>query len=225
MPPKFYRRLFMCLFGVITCGMSVALFKQSAFGTDPFQCFCGGMDIVIPISFGTLYMLINIALLVVVFFMNKRYIGIATFLNLFLVGYLVDFTESLLVRVCENPSLAVRIAYLAVGLVIMCFSSALYFTADLGVSTYDAIALRLSEKKPQAFRYIRIACDLACVGAGYLLGCVPGVGTILTAFCMGPLIAFFRVRFAEPFLHRTGPFARAQSTVKGDGHGIADGKH
>ena len=216
MSPKFSRRLFMCLVGVITCGMSVALFKQSAFGTDPFQCFCGGMDNVIPISFGTLYMLINVALLVVVFFMNKRYIGIATFLNLFLVGYLVDFTESLLVRLCVSPSLGLRVAYLAVGLIVMCFSSALYFTANLGVSTYDAVALRLSEKKKEAFRYIRIACDLVCVGAGFLLGCVPGIGTILTAFCMGPLISFFRVRFAEPFLHRTAPLYRS---YKGDDHG------
>ena len=216
MSPKFSRRLFMCLVGVVTCGMSVALFKQSAFGTDPFQCFCGGMDNVIPISFGTLYMLINIALLVVVFFMNKRYIGIATFLNLFLVGYLVDFTESMLVRLCVSPSLGLRVAYLAVGLIVMCFSSALYFTANLGVSTYDAVALRLSEKKKEAFRYIRIACDLVCVGAGFLLGCVPGIGTILTAFCMGPLISFFRVRFAEPFLHRTAPLYRS---YKGDDHG------
>ena len=216
MSPKFSRRLFMCLVGVVTCGMSVALFKQSAFGTDPFQCFCGGMDNVIPISFGTLYMLINVALLVVVFFMNKRYIGIATFLNLFLVGYLVDFTESMLVRLCVSPSLWLRVAYLAVGLIVMCFSSALYFTANLGVSTYDAVALRLSEKKKEAFRYIRIACDLVCVGAGFLLGCVPGIGTILTAFCMGPLISFFRVRFAEPFLHRTAPLYRS---YKGDDHG------
>jgi len=200
--PVMRRRFFMCLFGVITCGMSVALFRQSAFGTDPFQCLCGGLDNVIPIDFGTLYMLINLVLLAVVFVMDKHYIGIATFINLFLLGYLVDFTESLLVRAIPEPSMALRIIYLAIGLVIMCFSSSIYFTADLGVSTYDSIALHLAARKLGPFRLIRIICDLICVGIGFAFGCIPGVGTILTALCMGPLIAFFRTRFAEPFLAR-----------------------
>ena len=198
----FKRRLGMSLFGVITCGMSVALFKQSAFGTDPFQCLCGGLDNVIPLSFGTLYMLVNLLLLALVFFLNKRYIHIATFLNLFLVGYLSDFTESLIVSVCPEPSLLLRIVYLAVGLVVMCFSSAFYYAAYLGVSTYDAISLHLADKKVGPYRLIRILCDLVCVGLGFLMGCKPGAGTLLTAFCMGPLISLFLKRCAEPFLHR-----------------------
>lgn len=192
----------MCLFGVITCGMSVALFKQSAFGTDPFQCLCGGLDNAIPLSFGTLYMLVNLLLLAIVFFLNRRYIHLATLLNLFLVGYLVDFSESLLVSVCPEPSLWLRVIYLAVGLVVMCFSSAFYYTAHLGVSTYDAIALHLTAKKLGPFRLIRILCDLVCVGLGFLMGCRPGAVTLLTAFCMGPLISLFRDKCAEPFLKK-----------------------
>ena len=92
----------------------------------------------------------------------------------------------------------------------MCLASALYFTADLGVSTYDAVSLIWSEKQSRVpFRVCRIVCDLVCVLAGTLLcraggvkiSGVVGVGTVITAFFMGPLIDFFNRRVAQPFLN------------------------
>ena len=52
---------------------------------------------------------------------------------------------------------------------------AFYFTADLGVSTYDAVALIISENwKVGPFKYCRIACDLACVVIGVALFLISG---------------------------------------------------
>ncbi len=195
------RRLLMTIIGVLVCGISVAFFKQAAFGTDPFQCMCNGLDNVIPISFGTLYMLINLVLLIVVFIMDRHYIGIATFINLFLLGYLIEFSEQLLHGVFDDPSMALRIVYIAIGIVVMCISSSLYFTADLGVSTYDSIALHLAKKLPVPFKFIRICTDLICVTVGFVFRYMPGVGTIITAFFMGPLISFFNRTIAEPLLY------------------------
>jgi len=196
------RRLFMTFLGVLTCAMSVGMFKQAGFGTDPFQCLCNGLDRVIPIDFGTLYMLINLVLLAAVFFMDRHYIGIATFINLFLMGYIIDFSEHLLMWLIPSPSMAVRIAYIIVAIVVMCVGSSLYFTANLGVSTYDSIALHLADRKLAPFRFIRITTDLICVGLGFAMGYVPGVGTIITALFMGPLISCFNKTIAEPMLRR-----------------------
>ena len=185
------RRLMMTFLGVLTCALSVGMFKQAGFGTDPFQCLCNGLDRVIPIDFGTLYMLINLALLAVVFFMDRHYIGIATFINLFLMGYIIDFSEHTLMRLIPHPSMAVRVVYIIVAIVVMCVGSSLYFTANLGVSTYDSIALHLADIKIAPFRFIRITTDLICVALGFAMGYVPGVGTIITALFMGPLISYF----------------------------------
>ena len=120
-------------------------------------------------------------------------------INLFLVGYFAEFMEFLLNKMNPDPNLALRILSLILGVVIMCFASAMYFTADLGVSTYDAIALTLSERHTKwKFKYIRILTDLICVVIGGLLGGVIGIGTLVTAFFMGPLIAFFNKKVAEP---------------------------
>lgn len=195
------RRLLMTLAGVSVSGVSVAFFKQAAFGVDPFQSFCNGVHQVIPISFGTLYMLINAALLLVAFVCYRRYIGIATFINLFLLGYLIEFSESAIVSLFGPPTMTMRIFYIAFGMIVLCFASSLYITADLGVSTYDAVALFLAEKKIAPFRFIRIATDLICVIIGWVLGYLPGVGTVLTAFCMGPLISVFSEKCAKPMLY------------------------
>ena len=206
------RRIFMSLGGVVICAVAVGFFKMAAFGVDPFQSLMSGLDQLIPISFGTLYMIVNGVLLLFSLAFNRRKIGIATFINLFLLGYITQFTFETLQARTPDPGLMLRAAYLAVGIVVICIGSALYMTADLGVSTYDAIAITMAEKWQWGpFKYIRIGTDLICVAAGtalFLLGGgawaqVPGfvgIGTIVTAFFMGPLIEFFNRHVARPLL-------------------------
>lgn len=207
------KRICMSLFGVIICAISVGIFKIAALGVDPFQSFMAGLDALIPIKFGTLYVITNVVLLAFALIFDRHYIGIATFINLFLLGYITQFTYEFLQTVIVDPAIWVRVICLVVGVVIICFGSAFYMTADLGVSTYDAVALVMANKwKLGKFQYIRIATDLVCV----ILGCVlfllaggkmraiptiAGIGTIITAFFMGPLIEFFNVHCARPVLN------------------------
>ena len=208
------RRILMSLCGVVICAVSVGVFKIAALGVDPFQSLMSGLDSLIPISFGTLYVIVNLLLLSFSLIVDRSKIGLATFINLFLLGYITEFTYETLQTVFISPSMLVRILCLLVGIVVICFGSALYMTADLGVSTYDAIAIALSGKwKLARFQYCRIATDLVCVISGVLLfltaggtiGQIPtiaGVGTIITAFFMGPLIEYFNVRVARPLLKK-----------------------
>ena len=208
------RRIFMCVAGVLICAVSVGFFKLAAFGVDPFQTFMSGMDQLIPIDFGTLYVLVNAALLLFSLVFDRHYIGLATFINLFLLGYVVDFSHNTLLSIFPDASLPLRCGSFLLGFVALCFSSSLYMTADLGVSTYDAVALIMANtwKKGQ-FKFIRVATDVCCVVIGcvlYLAGggeisaipTIAGFGTIVTAFCMGPLIDFFNRKFSVPYLEK-----------------------
>lgn len=198
----------MALLGMTLCGISVGFFRRAQFGVDPFQCFCGGAANVITLDFGTLYVLINLVLLAVDFFLDRHYIGISTFINLFLLGYLIAFSESTLSRFFGDLTLPGRVLFLLIGIVLNCLAAALYYTADLGVSTYDAIPLHLADRKPKVFgrtvpfRAVRIFCDLICVLIGSILGLLPGIGTLICALCMGPLITLFRQKISEPLLKR-----------------------
>lgn len=202
----------MSVLGVMIGAVSVAVFKMAAFGVDPFQSFMSGISTLIPISFGTLYVIVNAVLLTFSLIADRHYIGIATFINLFLLGYVTEYSYKLLRWAVPAPSMPLRIVFLITGIIIICIGSSLYITADLGVSTYDAVALVMANKwKIGRFKFIRICTDVCCVvlgavmfiaGGGRIRGipAIAGIGTVITAFFMGPLIEFFSSRFARKLL-------------------------
>lgn len=213
MDKKMVKRILMSVLGVLIGAVSVGFFKLAAFGVDPFQSFMSGIDQLVPIKFGTLYVIVNACLLLFSLIFDRHYIGIATAVNLFLLGYVVQFSYDTLQMLFPAPSMLVRVLSFVFSFITICISSSLYMTADLGVSTYDAIALIMANKwKIGKFKFIRIITDLICVVLGvvlFLLGggvwkdipAFVGAGTILTAFFMGPLIDFFNRKIALPMLN------------------------
>lgn len=201
-------RIVLATIGMLLTAVSIAFFRQASFGVDPFQCMVNGLDNVLPLSYGTVNMMSNIVLLVPMLLFYRRYVGVSTFVNLFLLGYVVEFSEGILVDIFAVPGMALRIVFLLVGIVVTCFAAAMYYTANLGVTTYDAIPLNLADQQPKVFgrvvpfRAIRITTDLICTVTGVLLGAKAGLGTVITALFMGPLISFFRTYVTDPFLRK-----------------------
>lgn len=207
------KRIGMTIGGVSLCGVSVGFMKLAAFGIDPFQTFMAGLSSIVPVPFGTLHIFVSICLLMFMLAFDRHYIGIGTIFNLFLLGYIIDFSTELMQDLFPHPSLLVRMMAFFVGICMMCISSSFYFTADMGVSPYDAVALILANKwKVGEFRHVRVCTDLVCVGSGCVLylasggsisdfTAIAGLGTIITAFFMGGLIEFFTQTLAQPFLN------------------------
>ena len=206
--PLLARRIIMAAAGILLTGVSIGFFKRSLFGVDPYQCFVNGLDNIIPLRFSTVYLLANVVQLIVVFFMNRHYIGISTLMNLFLLGYVVEFSEATLERMFGDLGLGMRIVFLVIGIVVTCIAAALYYSADLGVSTYDAIPLHIASLQPKLFghvlpfRVVRIISDVICTAVGVALGARDGLGTVVTALFMGPLIAFFRRTISDPMVQQ-----------------------
>ena len=177
-------RIAMSLVGVTLTGASVGIFQAAALGTDPATCFVTAL-----------------ALLVVVFFTKRHYIGLATLLSLGLIGITADTTRALIESVIINPSMTCRVALMAAAVLLLSFASSLYFTADMGVSSYDALALMASKDyHVAAFRVCRVTTDLFCVIVGSQGGADIGAGTVITAFMMGPFVQWFNEHFSEPLL-------------------------
>lgn len=208
-----YKRTAMTIGGIFLCGVSVGFLKLAAFGVDPFQSFMTGLSAFVPIPFGTLHIIVSICLLMFMLAFDRHYIGIGTIFNLSLLGYVIDYSTDWLQGLFPAPSFGVRVLAFLIGIGIICISSSFYFTADMGVSPYDAVALILTNKwHVGKFRYVRLGTDLICVSLGCTLyvvsggslnsiTAIAGVGTIITAFFMGSLIEFFNRTLAQPFLN------------------------
>ena len=92
------KRILLSVGGVLIGGVSVGLFRTAELGVDPFQSLMSGLEAVVPISFGTLYVIVNALLLLVSLIFDRRKIGLATLINLTLLGYVVEFSEGLFRR-------------------------------------------------------------------------------------------------------------------------------
>ncbi len=198
---KLLRRTLMTLTGQIILGTGAGLLRSSSLGTDPYQCFTRAVASISAFDYGTTFIIINAVCLVLMVIFARSYIGVSTFFNMFLLGYIIDYSAASAVSLFSPETMPVKLLLLFSALIFICFGSALIFTSDLGVSTYDWIALRIADAQTRiSFKWIRVFTDLMCVLIGLCFSIIPGVGTVITAFALGPVIAFFRKYVTEPLL-------------------------
>ena len=122
---KLWKRIVMSASGVLLLATAVTLYKYAALGVDPLSSLVAGLDELLPMEFGTVYLLANGILLIVVLFVDRHYIGLTTFINLFLVGYVVEWGEKLLGIWIPQPALGIRILLLIGGILLLCFALAM----------------------------------------------------------------------------------------------------
>ncbi len=197
-----WKRVAMSFFGVIVTGFCIGAFQKANLGADPFTCFVTGIANLFHSTYSTFYIIVTGALLVGVFFVEKHYIGVATVINLFFTGMAADFMKGILDGFFPSPGMRARVVMMLFGIFGTCFAASVYFTADLGVSAYDAWSLIGANKyKLLPFRICRILSDSVCVLTGLVCHVTIGVGTVITALFMGPVVQWFNTNVSEPFLY------------------------
>lgn len=186
------KRIAMVCIGVLLIGFAISLSVYANLGTDPCTCLNLGISGIIGMDFGTFLLLFNCIILVFTFLLARHLIGIGTIINMVSIGFLVDFFRGVFVYILPSqPSVLFRVFVMLCGIAILSFAAALYIYPQLGVSPYDSIGFILAERTHIQFRWCRIFCDVLAVLIGFLCGSIVGVGTVITAFCIGPLIKYF----------------------------------
>lgn len=191
---NYVKRLTVLVAGIVLMGFGIALARIAKFGTDPYTCMNLGISGVLPMSFGTWQLILNAVLIVAILFYDKKYIGIATLVNMVGVGYIADFFAGIVGRLLgENEPILLRLVLLLIAVIICGLSCAMYLAPDLGSSPYDSMAfiLRGLTKDKLPFRLARIISDVTCVAIGYAFGSIVGIGTVAMALLTGPLVQYF----------------------------------
>lgn len=197
------KRTLLMLSGILLIGMCVASYRMSGFGVDPFSCMNLGISGFLGMSFGNWQLIMNAALLLIVWFTVRHCIGPGTIINMVLVGYTADFLCWLFLdQIGLTVRLPLRIVLLLLGTLFASMGCASYMIADMGIAPYDSVAFIITTytKEKISFRMARILSDLTVIAAGviFCLGAhhsvweIVGIGTIVNACCNGPLIQYFR---------------------------------
>lgn len=181
------RRLVQLYAGLLLYGFSMALQIRAGLGLDPWDVFHQGVATRTGWTFGTVTIVVGAVVLLAWIPMRQRP-GLGTLSNVVVIGLAVD--ASLWLVGVPSPTWA-KWAMLLLGVGLNGLASACYIGAGLGPGPRDGLTTGLVRITGRPLRLVRTLIEVAVLGSGWLLGGTVGIGTLVYALAIGPLIHLF----------------------------------
>jgi uncharacterized membrane protein YczE len=176
-------RLTRLLTGLIAYGASMALMVESHLGNQPWDVFHQGVARLTGLSIGTVAVIVGAVVLLLWIPLRQRP-GIGTVSNVVVIGLAVDA----MLFVLPTPSaLWARVLFLVAGVLLCAVATGLYVGARLGPGPRDGLMTGLAARG-YSIRVVRTLIEVSVVAVGFLLGGTFGIGTIVYALAIGPLV-------------------------------------
>ena len=188
------KKILTTLLGNCVMGFGVAISSQALLGTDPSVSFSQAASIKFGIDFGTMITITNITLLIVVFFINKKNIGLSTLFVVLLNQYPVDFFSSI---INHSDIFIVNVMYCVIGAIFVAIGCNIMICSKLGMGIYDALLFGISEKTNKSYVFIRYIVDGIFLVLTFVLGGYIGIGTIIPYLLVGNLI-----KYTKPYIDK-----------------------
>jgi uncharacterized membrane protein YczE len=178
-------KLWLFLFaGFLLCGLSIALMVRGNLGLGPWDCFQQGISLRTGLSMGTVQILVGVVVLLT-WIPLKQKPGLGTVLNALTIGLMTDFC---LAVIPDGHFMPVRWAMLFAGVLLMGVSTALYLPTRLGAGPRDGLMLGVASRFGLSIRVARASIELVVLAVGWWLGGTVGIGTIVYALGIGPVV-------------------------------------
>jgi uncharacterized membrane protein YczE len=178
------RRLIQLFWGLALYGFSIGLMVRSGLGLDPWDVFHQGLTHYAGLSFG---MIVNVvgAIVLLLWIPIRQRPGIGTIANVFLIGTFADLSLWLIPAV---SSLLPAAAMLTTGIILNGVATGAYIGAGLGPGPRDGLMTGLVKRTGGSVRVIRTGIEVIVLAIGWLLGGTVGLGTVLYAIAIGPIV-------------------------------------
>lgn len=181
------RRLPQLVGGLLLYGFSMAMQVRGALGLAPWDVLTQGISRHLPLSFGAITIAVSFVVLLL-WIPLRQPPGLGTVLNALIVGVAVDLGLWLLP---QPDGLAARAGLLVGGVVLNGLAGAIYVGAQLGPGPRDGLMTGLHRVTGRSLRLVRTGIEVVVLALGWLLGGQVGLGTVLYALAIGPLIQLF----------------------------------
>jgi uncharacterized membrane protein YczE len=186
------RRLIQLYAGLILYGVSMGLLVRAQLGVIPWDVLHQGLSRQLGLSMGTVVIAVSLLLLIAWIPLRERP-GVGTISNALLVGLTLDATLMVLPPIHGLP---LRVLLVIGGVLLNAIATACYIGVHLGPGPRDGLMTGLVRRTGQSVQLVRTSIEAAVVLIGWLLGGVVGVGTVVYALAIGPLVQFLLPRFA-----------------------------
>lgn len=186
-------RLGQLLLGLFLYGVALGFMVRGGIGVAPWDVLALGLAGQFGIGYGVMTVIVSIVVLLLWIPLRQR-VGLGTVLNALLVGPSAD----LALAVIPDPgSVWIGAPMFLFGLLLLAFATGLYIAADFGPGPRDGLMTGLVRRTGWAVWLVRTLIEGGVLLVGFLLGGPVGVGTVLFAFGVGPLIGWFLPRITR----------------------------
>ncbi|WP_406290764.1 YitT family protein [Embleya sp. NBC_00896] len=165
----------------------MALMLRAGLGLDPWDVFHQGLAERTGWSFGVVTIVVGAAVLLLWWPMRQRP-GLGTVSNVFVIGIAVDAS---LAWLPSPDALGWRSAFLVSGVLLNAIAGGAYIGARLGPGPRDGLMTGLVRITGRSVRLVRTSIEVSVLVVGVVLGGSIGLGTVVYAFAIGPLVQVF----------------------------------
>jgi uncharacterized membrane protein YczE len=171
------------LLGLVLYGVSDGLLLRAALGVDPWDVLHQGLSRTLGLQVGTWTNIVGLVVLLGWIPLRQRP-GAGTVLNVVVIGLVVDATLDVVAAVGPMP---LRISILIGAVVVNGVATGLYIGAGLGPGPRDGLMTGFAARG-HSIRVVRTGLELTVLAGGWALGGYVGVGTVLYAVGIGPIV-------------------------------------
>ena len=199
---EYIRRLFWLLLGVAVSSVGIAMMLQASVGLEPWSVLQQGMAQRTGMTYGTASAIAGAAAILTAVFFGESF-GFGTIINIAGCAVMIDAIQAAgLIPQMHGP--VIGFLLLVGGLELLALGTWLYMKSALGSGPRDALMVALARKFNRSAGVCRAVVDVLVTVIGFFLGGPVGVGTIISAVGLGPLINlnFAAVRFRPAEVHQ-----------------------
>jgi hypothetical protein len=178
------RRLVQLFAGLLLFGISLAFLVRAGLGLAPWDVLHQGLARMTGASVGTMVIAASFVVLLAWIPLREKP-GFGTVANAVLVGVALDLTMLVLADV---STWFWRVALLLSGVLLNALATALYIGAMLGPGPRDGLMTGLVRRTGWSVRLVRTSLEVSVLAAGWALGGTVGLGTVLYAVAIGPIV-------------------------------------
>jgi uncharacterized membrane protein YczE len=174
------------MIGLVLFGLGIALMVEAGLGLGPWEALNQGIARQTGQQIGTISILLGIPILALWWPLGERP-GIGTLLNVLSIGTSTNIGIAILPSPADDATL-VRLAMMVAGVLVIAVGSAIYLSTDLGPGPRDGLMTGAAHRFGWSIRRARTAIELTVLVIGWALGGSVGLGTVVFALGIGPLL-------------------------------------
>ncbi|MCJ7735076.1 MAG: hypothetical protein MUP11_11060 [Anaerolineales bacterium] len=174
--------------GFAIYGLAIALIIQAGLGTGPWAVFAVALANITGTSPGTMIIATGVLVLAGALLLKEK-IGWATLGNILFIGPWTDLFLRFIPTLEGN--LWVQIPGMLIAVILSGFATAIYIGANAGAGPRDSLMLAVSRVTGRSVQISRAVIEILVVFVGWILDGPVGIGTLVFALIIGPLVQFF----------------------------------